>query len=83
VAVRVETEQALVVSDETGLENLELDLEPEPDGDPYDVYALALHKHVIRRNLRTVSEFSGRFAGGTAQDTCPCCGGEQPGWGRA
>jgi hypothetical protein len=63
VAVRVETEQALVVSDETGLENLELDLEPEPDGDPYDVYALALHKHVIRRNLRTVSEFSGRFAG--------------------
>jgi hypothetical protein len=63
VAVRVETEQALVVSDETGLENLELVLEPEPDGDPYDVYALALHKHVIRRNLRTVSEFSGRFAG--------------------
>ena len=50
-------------SEELGLENLELDLAPEPEGDPHDVYALALHKHVIRRNLRTVSEFSGRFAG--------------------
>jgi hypothetical protein len=53
--------EAPVITEEIGLENL--DLAPEPEGDPYDVYALALHKHVIRRNLRTVSEFSGRFAG--------------------
>lgn len=49
--------------EELSLENLTIDIEGEPDGDPYDVYALALHKHVIRRNLRTVSEFSTRFAG--------------------
>jgi Tfp pilus assembly protein PilN len=58
-----ETPVAPEVTEEIGLENLDLDMAPEPDGDPYDVYALALHKHVIRRNLRTVSEFSGRFAG--------------------
>jgi hypothetical protein len=46
-----------------GLEDLDISGDGEPDGDPYDVYALALHKHVIRRNLRTVSEFSTRFAG--------------------
>lgn len=51
------------VLDELGLENLSIGMDQEPDGDPYDVYALALHKHVIRRNLRTVSEFSNRFAG--------------------
>ncbi len=45
------------------LEDLDLNLEPEPDGEPYDVYALALHKHVIRRNLRTVSDLGSRFAG--------------------
>ena len=50
-------------TDDIGLENLDLEFAPEPEGEPYDVYALALHKHVIRRNLRTVSEFSGRFAG--------------------
>ncbi|MCI0851333.1 MAG: hypothetical protein J4O01_04670 [Chloroflexi bacterium] len=50
-------------TEELGLENLDLELEPEPDGEPYDVYALALYKHVIRRNLRTVSEFGARFAG--------------------
>jgi hypothetical protein len=49
--------------EQLGLENLNVDVNGEPDGDPYDVYALALHKHVIRRNLRTVSEFSTRFAG--------------------
>ena len=48
-------------TEELGLENL--DLEPEPEGRPYDVYALALHRHVIRRNLRTVSDFGSRFAG--------------------
>jgi len=51
------------VPEELGLETLTLDMEGEPDGDPHDVYALALHKHVIRRNIRTVSEFSNRFAG--------------------
>lgn len=51
------------IPEELGLENLSIGMEGEPDGDPYDVYALALHKHVIRRNLRTVSEFSNRFAG--------------------
>jgi hypothetical protein len=56
-------EQGSEQTEEIGLENLDLDLAPEPEGDPYDVYALALHKHVIRRNLLTVSEFSGRFAG--------------------
>ncbi|MDP6667822.1 MAG: PilN domain-containing protein, partial [Dehalococcoidia bacterium] len=50
-------------TEEIRIENLDLDLEPEPDGDPYDVYAMALHKHVIRRNLRTVSDFGARFAG--------------------
>ncbi|MCZ6539516.1 MAG: hypothetical protein O6922_06790, partial [Chloroflexi bacterium] len=50
-------------AEEIGLENLDLELEPEPDGEPYDVYALALHKHVIRRNLRTVSDFGAGFAG--------------------
>jgi hypothetical protein len=55
--------EAPVATDDLGLENLDLDLAPDPDGEPYDVYALALHKHVIRRNLRTVSEFSSRFAG--------------------
>lgn len=50
-------------TEELGLENLDLNLEPEPDGEPYDVYALALHKHVIQRNLRTVSDFNARFAG--------------------
>ncbi|MCH8910519.1 MAG: hypothetical protein IH867_07245 [Chloroflexi bacterium] len=50
-------------TEELGLENLDLELEPEPDGEPYDVYALALYKHVIRRNLRTVSDFGARFAG--------------------
>ncbi|MBT4124758.1 MAG: hypothetical protein HOE43_00040, partial [Chloroflexi bacterium] len=49
--------------EELGLENLSVSMEAEPDGDPYDVYALALHKHVIRRNLRTVSELSTGFAG--------------------
>ncbi len=49
--------------EDLGLENLSIEGDLEPDGDPYDVYALALHKHVIRRNLRTVSEFSTRFAG--------------------
>ncbi|MDG0866390.1 hypothetical protein [Candidatus Lucifugimonas marina] len=51
------------VPEELGLENLSVSMEQEPDGDPYDVYALALHKHVIRRNLRTVSELSTGFAG--------------------
>ncbi len=50
-------------ADDLELENFELDLDAEPDGEPYDVYALALHKHVIQRNLRTVSDFSARFAG--------------------
>lgn len=50
-------------AEELGLENLDLELDPEPDGEPHDVYALALHKHVIRRNLRTVSDFGARFAG--------------------
>ena len=49
--------------EQVGLENLDLELEAEPDGEPYDVYPLALHKHVIRRNLRTVSDFGARFAG--------------------
>ena len=49
--------------EELSLENLSVGMEAEPDGDPYDVYALALHKHVIRRNLRTVSELSTGFAG--------------------
>lgn len=51
------------VPEELGLENLDLGMDQDPDGDPYDVYALALHKHVIRRNLRTVSELSTGFAG--------------------
>ena len=55
------TDRGAEQPEEIGRENL--DLAPEPEGDPHDVYALALHKHVIRRNLRTVSEFSGRFAG--------------------
>ena len=50
-------------TDELGLENLDLDLQPEPDGEPHDVYALALHRHVIRRNLRTISDFGAGFAG--------------------
>ena len=50
-------------ADELGFGDLEAALEPEPDGEPYDVYTLALHKHVIRRNLRTVSDFGARFAG--------------------
>lgn len=51
------------VPEELGLENLTVGMEAEPDGEPFDVYALALHKHVIRRNLRTVSELSTGFAG--------------------
>lgn len=51
------------VEEGLGLEHLEIVSGAEPDGDPFDVYALAIHKHVIRRNLRTISEFSNRFAG--------------------
>jgi hypothetical protein len=51
------------VEEGLGLEHLEIVSGPEPEGDPFDVYALAIHKHVIRRNLRTISEFSNRFAG--------------------
>jgi len=56
-------QRAEQVEEGLGLEHLEIVSGAEPDGDPFDVYALAIHKHVIRRNLRTISEFSNRFAG--------------------
>ncbi len=59
----IESDSTHEVKDCLKLETLDININGEPDGDPYDVYALALHKHVIRRNLRTVSEFSTRFAG--------------------
>ena len=62
-AAVIATARTQEVPEELGLESLNIDIDGEPDGEPYDVYALALHKHVIRRNLRTVSEFSTRFAG--------------------
>ena len=45
------------------LEELESELEPEPEGDPHDVYAFGMYRHVLRRNLRSVVASGAKLAG--------------------
>lgn len=44
------------------LDDLGADLEPDIDGDPYDVYAFGMYRHVLRRNLRTLSNTGAKFS---------------------
>ncbi len=41
---------------------LEAGLEPDFDGEPYDVYAFGMYRHVLRRNLRTLSDTGAKFS---------------------
>ncbi len=43
-------------------EEIEADLEPDVDGDPYDVYAFGMYRHVLRRNLRTLANSGAKFS---------------------
>ena len=43
-------------------EELEAELDPELDGDPYDVYAFGMYRHVLRRNLRTLANSGAKFS---------------------
>lgn len=43
-------------------DDLGADLEPDLDGDPFDVYAFGMYRHVLRRNLRTLSDTGAKFS---------------------
>lgn len=43
-------------------EEIEADLDPGSDGDPYDVYAFGMYRHVLRRNLRTLANSGAKFS---------------------
>ena len=43
-------------------DDLEADFEPDLDGDPYDVYAFGMYRHVLRRNLRTLANSGAKFS---------------------
>jgi hypothetical protein len=44
------------------LSDLEADLGPDGDGEPYDVYAFGMYRHVLRRNLRTLATAGAKFS---------------------
>ncbi len=43
-------------------DDIDTGLEPDVDGDPYDVYAFGMYRHVLRRNLRTLSDTGAKFS---------------------
>lgn len=43
-------------------DDLGADYETDVDGDPYDVYAFGMYRHVLRRNLRTLSDTGAKFS---------------------
>ena len=56
----IEDEDA--ADEESAFKELEADLEPDYDGDPYDVYAFGMYRHVLRRNLRTLANSGAKFS---------------------
>ncbi len=48
--------------DDNVFEDLEAELDSDLDGDPYDVYAFGMYRHVLRRNLRTLSDTGAKFS---------------------
>jgi Tfp pilus assembly protein PilN len=43
-------------------EEIEAELEEDLDGDPYDVYAFGMYRHVLRRNLRALADSGAKFS---------------------
>lgn len=43
-------------------DDIAADLDEDIDGDPYDVYAFGMYRHVLRRNLRTLANTGAKFS---------------------
>ncbi len=65
-AAKADYDAPIVEADEEDEDDLfddfEADLEPDIDGDPYDVYAFGMYRHVLRRNLRTLANTGAKFS---------------------
>ena len=48
--------------EQDAFEVMEADLESDLDGDPFDVYAFGMYRHVLRRNLRTLANSGAKFS---------------------